>query len=304
MVVLVWLSSNYLIIGGREKSTERILILLMRSIYAPTTRVFLSWFPAFFFIRQKKIKLKNIYSNMSFLGKRSYQGMLGDRRPNVGPLLPPSMGGGFRRTKRPMYAARKFTGNVRAVPQQELKFFDTALSFSLDATTEVPATGQLTLIPQGDTGSSRDGRMAYIRSIAIEAIANLVPAAAATAADVMYMWLVLDQQTNGAAAAATDVLTSSTASTALPNLVNSRRFRVLKRWRIDFNPGAGATAAINNCIHHIKFYQKCNIPVTFNGTTGAITEIRDNNVFLLAGSSGATDDLIAVQGTARLRFYD
>ena len=32
---------------------------------------------------------------------------------------------------------------------EELKFFDTALSFTCDATGEVPATGQLALIPQG-----------------------------------------------------------------------------------------------------------------------------------------------------------
>lgn len=242
---------------------------------------------------------------MSVLGKRNYQDMLGSRRANIGPLLPPSMGGGFRRVKRASVGARKtYSYSSYRQPQQELKFFDTALSFNADATLEVPATGQLALIPQGDTASSRDGRMAYIRSIAIEAIANLVPGAAATAADVLYMWLVHDTQTNGAAAAATDVVTSSTASTAMPNMNNSRRFRILKRWRIDFNPGAGATTALNNCIHHIKFYQKCNIPVTFSSTTGAITEIRDNNLFLLAGSSGATDDLIAVQGTCRLRFYD
>jgi len=47
----------------------------------------------------------------------------------------------------------------------ELKFFDTATSFSIDTSPEVPATGQLVLIPQGVTESTRVGRKCVIRSI-------------------------------------------------------------------------------------------------------------------------------------------
>lgn len=190
-------------------------------------------------------------------------------------------------------------------PQKELKFFDTTLSFNVDATGEVPATGQLTLIPQGDTESSRDGRQAFIRSIQIRASANMVPAAAATAATNACIMLVLDTQTNGAAAAVTDVMTTNNISgTGLINMANSQRFKILKRWDLVFNSPAGATTAYNNVAKHIEFYKKVAFPMNFNGTTGAITEIRDNNLFLLAGTDGSSDDTVVVSGTARVRFYD
>jgi len=186
----------------------------------------------------------------------------------------------------------------------ELKFFDTALSFSFDATAEVPATGQLTLIPQGDTESTRDGRVAYIKSIQLRGFANFVPgAAAAQSSTVCFLYLVLDTQCNGAAAAITDVFTSNVAGTNLLNLNNSGRFRILKKWVITFNSAAGATTAFSNVTKQIEFYKRCNIKVDWSSTTGAITEIRSNNVFLMAGSDGTTsDDTVAFVGNARLRF--
>jgi len=75
----------------------------------------------------------------------------------------------------------------------ELKFFDTALSFAIDTTVEVPATGQLSLIPQGVTQSTRVGRKATIKSIYLHGTAALVPAAAASPinwrASPKYLWV-------------------------------------------------------------------------------------------------------------------
>jgi len=193
----------------------------------------------------------------------------------------------------------RFTG-----PNKELKFFDTALSFTVDNTGEVPATGQLALIPQGDTESTRDGRMAYVKSIQIRGVATFAPGAAAVASCNGFIDVVVDTQTNGAAAAVTDVLTSNNMGTALVNIANSARFKILKRFKWSFNPAAGATTALNTVSSKFDFYKKCDIPLTFNGTTGAITELRSNNIFLLAGSDGNGDDLITVIGTCRLRFYD
>ncbi len=191
----------------------------------------------------------------------------------------------------------------------ENKFFDTDLSFTFDATGEVPATGQLTLIPQGVTESTRVGRKCVIRSVQIRAMLNLAPGAAATSQSTTWLYLVLDMQANGAAAVvgtAVGVLTSTTLSQGLINLSESGRFKILKRWVHDFNPSAGATTALNGVSRHIDFFKQCNIPVEFNSTAGAITEIRSNNLFLIAGAtgSGTFDDLITVNGVCRLRFSD
>lgn len=185
----------------------------------------------------------------------------------------------------------------------EKKFFDTTLNFSFDATGEVPATGQLTLIPQGDTESTRDGRKAVIESVQIRANLTFTPGAGATASCVTNMWLVLDTQCNGAAAAWDDVFsgTGVSGTGVMLNLNNSGRFRILKHWTWNWNPGSGATTAFNTVSKQLEFYKKCNIPVDWSSTTGALTEIRSNNLFLLAGSSNA-DDLVSLGGTCRLRF--
>lgn len=184
----------------------------------------------------------------------------------------------------------------------EKKFFDTALSFTFDSTGEVPATGQLALIPQGDTESTRDGRKATIESIQIRGQAAFLPSAAATAAANVFLYVVLDTQANGAAAAATDVFTGTNFAEAMLNLNNSGRFRILKKINIHLEPQAGVSTAFNTSVKQIEFYKKCSIDMDWSSTTGAITEIRSNNIFLLAGSSASTDDLVNFAGTCRLRF--
>lgn len=189
-------------------------------------------------------------------------------------------------------------------PTKELKFFDTALSFNVDATGEVPATGQLILIPQGDTESSRDGRLAMMKSIFIRGTATLVPAAASAAATTVYIYVVMDMQTNGAAASNSDVWTSANYASAQRNLQNSSRFKILHRFRITMNPSAGVAGALNWIVRPFEWFGNLNVTTSFGGATGALTEIKDNNIFLMAGSDNNSDDLVQVAGSARIRFYD
>lgn len=184
----------------------------------------------------------------------------------------------------------------------EKKFFDTALSFTVDATGEVPATGQLALIPQGDTESTRDGRKATIESIQLRGRVAYVPGAAGTASTNAYIYVVLDSQCNGAAAAVTDVFTEADLSKALLNLNNSGRFRILKKIQMSFNPQAGVSAAFNSVIKPLEFYKKCSIDMDWSSTTGALSEIRSNNIFLIAGTDQGSDDVVTVTGNCRLRF--
>lgn len=188
----------------------------------------------------------------------------------------------------------------------ELKFFDTTVSFTIDATGEVPATGQWNLIPQGVTESTRLGRKCTLRSIAFRGTAQYVPGAAATMNDVAFIYVVLDRQCNGAAAAVTDVLTGANIPSAMINLENEMRFKILKKIRLVYNAQAGVSTAYDSQIKSIDFALKCNIPLEFDNSaaTGALTTIRSNNVFILAGTAGGSDDLIGVSGTARVRFSD
>lgn len=194
--------------------------------------------------------------------------------------------------------------NQAQLNKAELKAFDTALSFNLDATGEVPATGQLCFVQQGDGLANRDGVVIQVKSLQIRGLLVFTPAAAATAATHAYIYIVHDRQANGAAAAITDVLTSTTMATALGNVANQYRFKILKRIVIPFQPGAGVSGAYNNVTVPIDEYIKFNKPmeIRYTANAGAITDIASNNIFLLAGSDGQSDDLVFCAGTARLRF--
>lgn len=205
--------------------------------------------------------------------------------------------------------ASRMTGMLAAMgklpgARSELKFFDTANSFTFDTTGEVPATGQLNLIPQGVTESTRVGRLCVLKSIQLRGEFVFSPGAAALAATTVYMYLVLDTQCNGAAAAITDVLTSNVLATALINLNNSQRFRILKRWVQPLVSSAGVTTAYNQVVVPLDYFKKIDVPLDFSSTAGAISEIRSNNLFLLAGSDGQSDDTVTFIGTTRVRFGD
>lgn len=272
-----------------------------------------------FVVHKSETVHKSICDSENGMSLVRYSGVKRERGPSSGPG-PRNYGRG--------YGGRGF-GNVMAIPRalgmavpgvtrtggyygrfnqrgrrataNELKFFDTTLSWLFDATGEVPATGQLNLIPQGVTESTRVGRKCVIKSIHIKLICY-----GTAAADVLYLYLVQDKQANGAAAAATDVLTSATFPAAMTNLENSDRFIILKKFTIDMVPQSGVPATLGTNIGHIEYYKKVSIPIEFDSSaaTGAIGTIRSNNLFLLAGTSTLTDDAYTASGVCRLRFAD
>lgn len=199
--------------------------------------------------------------------------------------------------------------------KKELKYFDTALSFTSDQTNEIPATGQLTLIPLGDGPSNRDGRLVRITSVHFKAeiywgyhtfLAN--PNGTA----IVHFWLVLDRQPNGAAAGVSDVLTNgagvgTNAYDALPNISEAKRFKILRYWceTLDINGSfvaAGNAATIRKQSEVYVKLPPCQ--TEFKSSGGTITDVSTNNVFLISGCSLNADDEVTISGTARLRFYD
>lgn len=222
--------------------------------------------------------------------------------------------------KKPVVARRRFRkGFQRTVgyfgrftgSSPELKFFDTALSFNIDRTAEIPTTGQLCLIPQDDTQSGRDGNKACLHSILVKGTATFTPAAAATASSIAWIYVVQDTQANGQAATVADansgIFTTDNLATANHVIANGNRFRVLKKFMFSMQPAAGAGSALNSVTKAFYWYSKLNVPLQYDASasTGALTTIRSNNIFLVAGcSDSGQDDLTSVQGTCRLRFSD
>ncbi|QCW23633.1 MAG: capsid protein [Circoviridae sp.] len=210
-----------------------------------------------------------------------------------------------KKKKRTTAIPKSLRGYVRtsgyystASPGQELKYWDVSV---VDAV--VAATGaifpSMNLIPQGTTQIQRDGRKCVVRAIGWK-FALSVPAAATTG-DTIRVILYVDKQCNGAAATAADLLDGAVGAQYqnFNNLANSGRFRTLMDRSYDVNPPAGiATAVVEPSISD-SFYMKCNLPLEFSSTTGAITEIRSNNIGVLLISRAGVGGF---ESTMRVRF--
>lgn len=215
------------------------------------------------------------------------------------------------------YATRPYQRRVKYPAPAEMKFFDTALSFSFDATAEVPNSGQLCLVPQGATQSTRVGRKITIKSLEIKGSIGSGSGNKASC-DITHLYVVLDKQCNGAAATYADVfdttLNAASTGTHMRNMANIGRFVVLKHFISKIQPvtgGAVAETAEGADFTYVQFFKKMNLPVEYSGNSApvpeVITNIRSNNIFLLAMSANLAtgdDDNSTFLGTCRIRYTD
>ncbi len=218
--------------------------------------------------------------------------------------------GGSRRRWTPGYSR---TGgyygryNYAASPGGELKFHDVDL---VDAV--IAATGTITpsinLIAQGVTESERNGRKCTLKGISWRFRVTLPIQENGTSPngdDSMRVILFNDKQCNGATAAVLDILETADYK-SFRNLANSGRFNIIcdKSYSLHYKGMASEGAGLltqASVINNYSFHSKLNLPLEFNATTGAITEIRSNNLGVLLISDvgiGGFDSKI------RLRFTD
>lgn len=210
-----------------------------------------------------------------------------------------------KKTSRPP-ARRAFGKQYGPFPKQvsysgENKFHDILLDDTIPSTGEVAETTSLNLIAQGVTESTRVGRKCTITSINMKG--NLVKGTGSASAT-YNIALVLDKQANGALPNYTDVFETDTPFSHL-NLANSQRFVILKRWYGTMNNLTvnGDTFNLWGEVRQpVSFNKKCNIPLEFSANTGAITEIRSNNLFVVWDSD--VNNGITANLNFRLRFQD
>ncbi len=192
-------------------------------------------------------------------------------------------------------------------PQGELKFHDLTVDDAVIATGGV-ITDTINAIPQGVTEIQRIGRKCTIRSIMWRGKLTLPelelegnPGTPERVRLIMY----LDKQCNGAAATALGILEAVSVDD-YRNLANSGRFNILMDKTIVLNYSTLSHFAVNSfsmsgVTRNFSFFKKCQIPIEFDSTTGAITEIRSNNIGLLLVTE---DGAAALVSRVRLRFSD
>lgn len=172
----------------------------------------------------------------------------------------------------------------------ELKFFDGTGSAGSVSNAGVIDEDSLNEIVQGAGESQRLGRKCTIKSLHIKGDVTLPPqTAASTSSDRLRFIVYLDKQTNGSAAAVTDILEAANINSYL-NLANKGRFRILSdKMHTLVAHGATASGAAYTFGEVAKAFNlnlKLNVPLEFDGATGAITELRSNNIGVLLISHG------------------
>ncbi len=187
----------------------------------------------------------------------------------------------------------------------EKKFHDVDIDDTAIANTGTIVLDSCNKIPQGVTEVTRVGRKATIKQINWRFEVRLpTQTAAASASDVARIILYHDKQANGATAAVTDLLETANYQ-SFNNLANKSRFRTLMDRTYDLvsqaGGGDGTAEDYGQVIISDTLFKKVNIPIEYNSTAGAITEITSNNIGLLTISRSG---LAAFASKMRLRFTD
>lgn len=194
--------------------------------------------------------------------------------------------------------------NSSGAGNNEKKYLDTTKASTTVTTAGLILNVSLNLIPQDTTESGRIGRKVIIKNLYLHG-QIILPSTntAASTSDIIRIIYYIDKQCNGATAQVTDILTTADFR-SFRNLANQERFIILKDKFYDLNAqcqASGTAQTTGDLAFHIKMYKKLDLPVEFSSTTGAITEIKSNNIGVLAISEGGVGQ---VGYTTRIRYTD
>lgn len=190
----------------------------------------------------------------------------------------------------------------------ELKFHDITYS-QVNVSSTGHVKDSINEIGQGVTESTRIGRKCNITSIHWRYSLKLSEGAGAATprdGDIIRIILFVDKQANGATAAVTDILETANYQ-SFRNLANSGRFMILKDCQhvvnvLTLGQNTSSTVFANSeVLKEFIYNKKCNIPLEFDNTTGALTELRSNNIGVLLISK---NNDINLNSKFRLRFSD
>lgn len=220
---------------------------------------------------------------------------------------------GYATGRRRMYAGRRGFARTtglygrfgvpgrRGLYAPERKFLDTIFvneTILGDPTNE----GSIVLMGQGSGPSEHIGQKILIRSIQSKIIFQLAAGEASTA--VVKVSLVQDTQANGANATGNLVYSGTgPGPLRLRDMENSNRFKVLWEEMVDLDAHAGEGVAFSGDQAIVDKYNKCAIPIVYGGGEADISDIRSNNLFLVASMIGVAGSVV-MNGSCRIRFTD
>ncbi len=203
---------------------------------------------------------------------------------------------------------RGYSSKYRGVTVGERKFHDIDVDNGaavISTTGNIQNSGTIAVIPQGTTEITRIGRKAVIRNINIRWNAFIESGTNMGLTSAYFrMILYWDKQANTATATVLQILESAHWN-SFRNLANGERFEILLDKFVPMictaAAGNGTANDFANTIARGEYFKKCEIPIEYDASLGAITEITSNNICILLISQQA---LMKFESKVRLRFTD
>ncbi len=182
------------------------------------------------------------------------------------------------------YYGRYNTTHTHARP--ELKFHDINLDLNPISLTGSIFVQSINEIEQGVGESQRIGRKILLKKFSFRyALTMLTQITGPNSHDEVRVIIYLDKQANGGAATPSDILQAAVTIHSFRDLENVGRFRILAERNYALNSYAGAgdgtTNAFAGGLVRDEIHINLNTPVEFSFSTGAITEIKSNNIGIL-----------------------
>ena len=154
-------------------------------------------------------------------------------------------------------------------------------------------------LPLGVTSEQRIGRKVRVKGVTLSgAVRSSSVTTISTAADTVWLWVVLDRQPNNNTPSVSDIWSNSAAHTALRNLDQGPRFKIIKC--IEIKMDFGQTGTFINA--PFEAYIPMDTLVTWQGV--ANSSPYKNNLLFFAGNANQAATELVVSMISRVRFTD
>lgn len=181
----------------------------------------------------------------------------------------------------------------------ELKYFD-------DTNTAVPIGNTIDRIGSpvvamvvGSSQNNRVGRQVVAKSLMMTGrIRSNATPSATQAADTVWIWVIIDRQSNGLTAGVTDIWSNTTGHGALRNLNNGPRFKILKCFECKVDYGQSGVDV------NVPFEARIPLSKVLTFPNGSASVPNKNNLLIFAGTSNSNNTTLVVDIYTRVRFYD
>jgi len=191
----------------------------------------------------------------------------------------------------------------------ETKWADTTVSLSFDATGDTTAgvsTGDVLVIAQGLTQSTRIGGRICVKSLQVSGLLNYLPSTSALASTNCYLYLVEDRQPNGVYATIQDIYTGSAMYISIRYVPYMKRFRIIKKFIWNFTSSAGVSTAYNAVRKNFDWFHRFKKPliISYTSDSGLIAQRLERTLLWVYGSDAQSDDHVTLSGEMRVRYTD